>query len=68
MSDTKAINAARARLARKIARDLFTDGGTGKIAKRLVLETPGVLLEHSSGWCQTAVEDRIAAWLNGKLP
>jgi len=66
MSDFKAINAARARLARRIARDLFTDGGTGKRAKRLVLKIPGTH-EHSVGWCQKAVADRIAAWLNGKL-
>lgn len=46
-------------LANRIAKGLFTEGGTNKRAKRLVLDVKDEF-EGQSGWCEDAIRFRIA--------
>lgn len=47
-------------LAAKLAKELFTEGG-GRRARRLVMEQDQAL--NGSGWCESAVADRIEVLL-----
>jgi hypothetical protein len=55
------------RLARRIARDLFTDGA-GHLAGRLVFEYPNGQRIEGMGWSEKAFADRIAGtiWVSSE--
>jgi len=54
--------AARA-LAEKIVANIMTDGGTGNLATRLILEHGG---RTGSGWAQGPLTDRVHMLLTGQ--
>ena len=58
------------KLAGEIAESLFTDSHTGKVAYRLARQEDQDSvgrIDLTSGWCQSAVKDRILARLKQNL-
>ncbi len=63
--DKEAGEALILKISERIADDLFTVGGTGEEATRLVLE--GTVKYSGAGWCKSALVDRVKAVLKSEL-
>lgn len=55
------------KLAERIADDLFIEGGTNQKAQRLVLEFKTHTFAGTTGWCKTAVIDRVEIILKSSI-